>query len=59
MRCPTAKQPEPELPPAILDEIASILAAGYLKYRRSLRVCGTDNCLDSSEPPSVHMQAVK
>jgi len=38
MRCPTSKQPKPELPPAIVAEIASILAAGYLKYRRSLAI---------------------
>jgi hypothetical protein len=59
MRCPTSKQPEPDLPPASVAEIASILAAGYLKYRRSLHVSDPDNCLDSSQNPSVHVPAVK
>jgi hypothetical protein len=54
MRCPTAKQPEPDLPPAIVAGIASILAAGYLKYRRSLRASEADNCLDSSATQSLH-----
>jgi hypothetical protein len=38
MSCPTANQPEPDLPPAIVAEIVSVLAAGYLKYRRSLAI---------------------
>jgi hypothetical protein len=37
-----------DLTPEIVSEIASILAAGCLKYHRSLRVSDPDNCLDSS-----------
>jgi hypothetical protein len=58
MRCLTSKEPEPDLPPAIVAEIASILAAGYLEYRRSLRVSEADNCLDSGATESVHVPAV-
>jgi hypothetical protein len=51
--------PETPIHPDDLAEIASILAAGYLQYRRSLRVSDADNCLDSGQNPSVHVQAVK
>ena len=37
MRWPEANQPEPDLPPEIVAEVASLLARGYLRYRRSLR----------------------
>ena len=54
MRCPGANQPGPDLPPAIVAQIASILAAGYPKSRRSLRVSDLDNCLDSDAGPSLY-----
>ncbi len=45
----------PEVAPQYLSEIASILAAGYLRYRRRL---GRQDSLDTSANPSLHMQAV-
>jgi hypothetical protein len=55
-----------DLPPEIVSEVASILARGYLKYRRSLAIPAVsaaepsaNNCLDSSQNPSVHVPAVK
>lgn len=53
MRCPTAKQPEPDLPPAIVAEIGSILARGYLKYRRSLAI----PAVSAAEPPADRLSA--
>lgn len=54
-----------DLPPEIVAEVASILARGYLKYRRSLAIPAVsaaeppaNNCLDSGPNPSVHVQAV-
>jgi hypothetical protein len=51
-----------ELPPEIVAEVASILARGYLKYRRSLAIPTAnqpaDNYLDSGHNPSVHVPAV-
>jgi hypothetical protein len=53
MRCPTANQPEPELFPATVAEIASILAAGYLKYRRSLAI----PAVSAAEPSANRLSA--
>jgi len=53
MRCPTANQPEPDLPPAIVAEIASILAARYLKYRRSPAI----PAVSAAEPPANRLSA--
>ena len=53
MRCPTPNQPEPDLPPAIVAEIASILAAGYLKYRRSLAI----PAVSAAAPPANRLSA--
>jgi len=53
MPCPTSKQPKPELPPAIVAEIATILARGYLKYRRSLAI----PAVSAAEPPANRLSA--
>ena len=58
--------PETRIHPDDLDEIASILARGYARYRRSLAIPAVsaaeppaDNCLDSSATPRLRVPAVK
>ena len=46
-----------EIPPSDLDEIATILARGYLRQRDSLRR-RPQNCLASAAERSVHVPVV-
>lgn len=50
-----------DLPPGAVAEIASILARGYMRYRKSDRLrqlSQGENDLDSAAEPSLHVTVV-